>query len=149
MPSARASRCSSNGRWTGFRNARDRLPAIVGGRRAAQRLAIGAGADGTGAGQRLKATEGPAERPLVGLKERTDAGLPTFSQRAADRTSVAAGAVLGALGAVAIGSTARGIRSLVRRPPAQGRWWRQRRGRGKPRGCWSKALTVDCRGEIS
>ncbi|QGN56592.1 YihY/virulence factor BrkB family protein [Nostocoides sp. HKS02] len=70
---------------------------------------------GQDAGQRLKATEGPEQRPLVGLKGRTDAGLPTFSQRAADRTSVAAGAVLGALGAVVVGSGARGIRSLVRR----------------------------------
>ena len=70
---------------------------------------------GLDAGQRLKATEGPEQPHLVGLKERTDAGLPTFSQRAADRTLVAAGAVLGALGAVVVGSGARGIRSLVRR----------------------------------
>ena len=53
--------------------------------------------------------------PLVGVRERTDAGLPTVGQRAADRTSLAAGAVLGAVGAVARGSIARGIRSLLRR----------------------------------
>jgi membrane protein len=62
-----------------------------------------------------KATEGPPEQPLVGVRERSDAGLPTFGQRAADRTSVAAGAVLGAAGALALGTVARGIRTLVRR----------------------------------
>jgi membrane protein len=67
------------------------------------------------AGQRQKAIEGPDRPPLVGVKDRTDAGLPTFGQRAADRTSVAAGAVLGAFGALAIGTGARGIRSLLRR----------------------------------
>ena len=66
-------------------------------------------------GQQHKATEGPEEQPLRGLQERTDAGLPTFGQRAADRTSVAAGAVLGAFGAMAVGTLARGIRTLVRR----------------------------------
>ena len=50
--------------------------------------------------------------PVVSIRERTDAGLPTFGQRAADRTSVAAGAVLGALGAVAVGTS----------PAAYGAW---------------------------
>ena len=66
-------------------------------------------------GQEHKLVEGPAPEPIDSVRERTDAGLPTFGQRAADRTSVAAGAVLGALGAVALGTVARGIRSLVRR----------------------------------
>ncbi|HEV7146598.1 MAG TPA: YihY/virulence factor BrkB family protein [Pedococcus sp.] len=68
-----------------------------------------------GAGQRLKATEGPAESLPSGFKARTDAGLPTFSQRAADRTSLTAGAVLGAVAAVVVGSTFRGLRSLALR----------------------------------
>lgn len=71
--------------------------------------------DGLTAAQREKLTEGPAPEPLDSVRERTDAGLPTFGQRAADRTSVAAGAVLGAVGAVALGSVGRGIRSLRRR----------------------------------
>jgi membrane protein len=66
-------------------------------------------------GQKAKLVEGPAERSLVTVRERTDAGLPTFGQKAADRTSVAAGAVLGAVGAITIGSLARGIRALLRR----------------------------------
>ncbi|HEV7194816.1 MAG TPA: YihY/virulence factor BrkB family protein [Pedococcus sp.] len=68
-----------------------------------------------GAGQRLKATEGPDEGLPTGFKARTDAGLPTFSQRAADRTSLTAGAVLGAVAAVVVGSTLRGLRSLALR----------------------------------
>jgi membrane protein len=52
---------------------------------------------------------------LDSIRDRTDAGLPTFGQRAADRTSVAAGAVLGAAGAVALGSLAGGLRRLARR----------------------------------
>lgn len=66
-------------------------------------------------GMRVKATEGPEEEALVGVRERTDEGLPTFGQRAADRTSVAAGAVLGATGALVLATVARGIRTLVRR----------------------------------
>jgi membrane protein len=66
-------------------------------------------------GQEHKLAEGPEDGPLVGVRERTDAGLPTFGQRAADRTSVAAGAVLGAIGAVAVGTVVRGIRGLFRR----------------------------------
>ncbi|MGA8979799.1 MAG: YihY/virulence factor BrkB family protein [Pedococcus sp.] len=71
--------------------------------------------DGLTAAQRHKLLEGPAPEPTDSIRERTDAGLPTFGQRAADRTSVAAGAVLGAVGAVAVGSLGRGLRSLVRR----------------------------------
>jgi membrane protein len=67
------------------------------------------------AGLEHKATEGPEEQALVSVRHRTDAGLPTFGQRAADRTSVAAGAVLGATGAVALGGLARGLRALVHR----------------------------------
>jgi membrane protein len=74
-----------------------------------------AGQDGLSAGQAHKLTEGPAPEQMDSVRERTDAGLPTFGQRAADRTSVAAGAVLGAVGAVALGTVARGIRSLFRR----------------------------------
>jgi membrane protein len=74
-----------------------------------------AGGTGLSAGQEHKLAEGPAPEPVDSIRERTDAGLPTFGQRAADRTSVAAGAVLGALGAVALGTVARGIRRLVRR----------------------------------
>jgi membrane protein len=70
---------------------------------------------GLSAGQVDKLAEGPEPEALNSVRERTDAGLPTFGQRAADRTSVAAGAVLGAVGAVALGTIGRGIRSLVRR----------------------------------
>lgn len=66
-------------------------------------------------GHRAKLVEGPEEQPLTSLRERTDAGLPTFGQKAADRTSVAAGAVLGFTGAVVVATFARGIRSLLRR----------------------------------
>lgn len=66
-------------------------------------------------GQEAKLVEGPETRPLTTVRERTDAGLPTFGPRAADRTSVAAGAVLGATAAVAIGTFTRGIRALLRR----------------------------------
>ena len=75
---------------------------------------VNAPADPT-VGMEHKATEGPEEQVLVSVRQRTDAGLPTFGQRAADRTSVAAGAVLGAVGAVALGAVGRGIRHLVRR----------------------------------
>lgn len=72
-------------------------------------------ADGLTGAQRQKLAEGPAPEPMDSIRERTDAGLPTFGQRAADRTSVAAGAVLGAVGAFALGSIGRGIRGLRRR----------------------------------
>jgi membrane protein len=71
--------------------------------------------DGLTEAQRHKLAEGPAPEPMDSIRERTDAGLPTFGQRAADRTSVAAGAVLGAVGAFAVGSLGRGLRGAVRR----------------------------------
>jgi len=82
---------------------------------AANDLDTGITAPGLSAGQVDKLVEGPDTEALVSVRDRTDAGLPTFGQRAADRTSVAAGAVLGAVGAVALGSLGRGLRSLVRR----------------------------------
>jgi membrane protein len=82
---------------------------------AANDLDTGAAGAGLSAGQVDKLVEGPEDEALVTIRARTDAGLPTFGQRAADRTSVAAGAVLGAVGAVALGTIGRGIRSLVRR----------------------------------
>lgn len=66
-------------------------------------------------GQARKLVEGPEPEPLATVRQRTDAGLPTFGQKAADRTSLAAGAVLGAAAAVALGSLRRGIRALVHR----------------------------------
>jgi membrane protein len=82
---------------------------------AANDLDTGAAGAGLSAGQVDKLVEGPEDEALVTIRARTDAGLPTFGQRAADRTSVAAGAVLGAVGAVVLGTIGRGIRSLVRR----------------------------------
>ena len=41
--------------------------------------------------------------------------LPTFGPRAADRTTLAAGAVLGATGAMAVGSLLRGVAGVFRR----------------------------------
>jgi membrane protein len=82
---------------------------------AANDLVPAPGGPGPTRGMRVKATEGPQEQALATVRERTDAGLPTFGQRAADRTSVAAGAVLGAVGTLALGTVARGIRTLVRR----------------------------------
>ncbi len=73
-----------------------------------------AGAAGFGTAQE-RPPRARRSMPLVGVRERSDAGLPTFGQRAADRTSVAAGAVLGAFGAVLVGTGARGLRSLLRR----------------------------------
>jgi membrane protein len=65
--------------------------------------------------QRAKLLEGPAPERVDSVRARTDAGLPTFSARAADRTTLAAGAVLGAFGAVAVGTARRGLRTLFRR----------------------------------
>lgn len=74
-------------------------------------------ADDTGltAAQRAKLVEGPAPEALDSVRARTDAGLPTFGPRAADRTTLAAGAVLGAVAAVAAGTLRRGVRSVLRR----------------------------------
>ncbi len=68
----------------------------------------------TPAGRRLPRAARPATSP-VGLAERTEAGLPSFGDRTADRTTLAAGAVLGATGAFAVGTLARGIRAVVHR----------------------------------
>jgi len=67
------------------------------------------------AAQRTKLMEGPAPEALDTVRARTDAGLPTFGKRAADRTTLAAGLVLGAVGAAGLGSARRGIRALFRR----------------------------------
>ncbi|MDR6862376.1 YihY/virulence factor BrkB family protein [Phycicoccus sp. 3266] len=65
--------------------------------------------------QRDKLREGPAPEPLDSVRARTDAGLPTFGPVAADRTTLAAGLVLGAVGATALGTARRGLRALLRR----------------------------------
>jgi membrane protein len=65
--------------------------------------------------QRAKLMEGPAPEPLDSVRARTDAGLPTFGKRAADRTTLAAGVVLGAVAATGLGAARRGIRTLLRR----------------------------------
>jgi membrane protein len=55
---------------------------------------------------------GPSTPPIPVARE---ASLPTFGARAADRTTLAAGAVLGATGAMALGSLARGLAGVFRR----------------------------------
>ncbi|GAA1899157.1 YihY/virulence factor BrkB family protein [Lapillicoccus jejuensis] len=47
-------------------------------------------------------------------RDRAVGGLPTFGDRERDRTSLAAGAVLGATAALGLGSLARGVRALLR-----------------------------------
>lgn len=64
--------------------------------------------------QRHKLVEGPEPAPLT-AQARIDAGLPTFGQHVSDRTALAAGAVLGATGAIAVGGVLRGIRSVLGR----------------------------------
>ncbi|HEY7717334.1 MAG TPA: YihY/virulence factor BrkB family protein [Pedococcus sp.] len=66
------------------------------------------------AAQQRKLVEGPEPGPLT-ERQRVDAGLPTFGRRASDRTTLAAGAVLGATGAFALGGLLRGLRDVVRR----------------------------------
>ena len=66
------------------------------------------------AAQKSKLLEGPEPGPLTD-RQRTDAGLPTFGRRSSDRTTLAAGAVLGATGAFAVGGLLRGIRTMVGR----------------------------------
>ncbi len=51
-------------------------------------------------------------RPTPTYESRVDAGLPTFGTRTADRTSLAAGAVLGATAAVGLRLVGNGIRSI-------------------------------------
>jgi membrane protein len=81
---------------------------------AANDLDEAVGVSGLSEAQRQKLLEGPEPAPLT-LRDRTDAGLPTFGQPAADRTTLAAGAILGAAGAVTLGALLRGIRGLFRR----------------------------------
>jgi membrane protein len=73
-----------------------------------------AGLRGLSEAQRQKLLEGPERAPMT-VRDRTDAGLPTFGQAAADRTTLAAGAILGATGAMALSAVLRGIRGLLRR----------------------------------
>ena len=73
---------------------------------------------------RAKALEGPEPAPALGAvpagsfeataSARAVEGLPTFGQRAADRTTLAAGALVGVLGAVTVGATSRLVGRLVR-----------------------------------
>ncbi len=53
--------------------------------------------------------------PRDTYEERVKAGVPTFGARAGDRSTLAAGAVLGAVGAFATGAALRGIRAVFRR----------------------------------
>jgi membrane protein len=65
-------------------------------------------------GQEHKLLEGPPPGPQP-AEDRARAGLPTFGQPAARRTTLLAGAVLGAAGALTLGAVVRGIRGLVGR----------------------------------
>ncbi|MFN8099142.1 MAG: YihY/virulence factor BrkB family protein [Dermatophilaceae bacterium] len=83
----------------------------------------------TSAGEEKKLAEGPATRDQAAAEwtarapsalpqeaaARAALGLPTLDQRAADRTSVAAGAVLGAAATAVAGLALRATRSLSRR----------------------------------
>jgi membrane protein len=66
-------------------------------------------------GQQRKLLEGPEPGPTT-VRDRVDAGLPSFGQAAADRTTLAAGAILGATGALALSGLMRGLRGMVRGP---------------------------------
>ena len=67
-----------------------------------------------------KAMEGPETRevaaaaPVPDPAARAALGLPTFGQRSADRTGLAAGAVLGAVGAAGVGAVLRGASRFLR-----------------------------------
>jgi len=69
-------------------------------------------ANDVGAREMAGVPVGPAT-PRIPLER--SASLPTFGARAADRTTLAAGAVLGATGAMALGSLVRGLGGLLRR----------------------------------
>ena len=73
-------------------------------RRAAGVVAAGAVAEPASAGA----------APASSVQARIDAGLPTFGQRSADRITLAAGVVLGAVTAMGMGATLRGARALLR-----------------------------------
>lgn len=65
-------------------------------------------------GQEHKLLEGPPPGPQP-AEDRARAGLPTFGQPAVRHTTLLAGAVLGAAGALTLGAVVRGIRGLVGR----------------------------------
>lgn len=71
---------------------------------------------------RAKLTEGPQlpgqpdDAPVTDSLARARQGLPTFGQRSADRAAIGAGAVLGALGAFALGGAARTAIRVIRPP---------------------------------
>lgn len=81
---------------------------------AANDLEVARGVGALSPAQQHKLLEGPEPAPTT-LRDRTDAGLPTFGQPAVDRTTLAAGAILGATGAVVLGSVLRGMGRLLRR----------------------------------
>ncbi len=79
-------------------------------------LAAGAGVARASAGREKGSTTPQPDLPdLTDERTRAVAGLPTFGTRAQDRTTLAAGAILGATGALALASAARTVRSLVSR----------------------------------
>lgn len=88
--------------------------------RATAHAAAGAAAGPSTAGPSTAgpSTAGPSAVAMSPLapraRERVDAGLPTFGQRSTDRTTLAAGAVLGAVGAMGVGAALRGTRALLR-----------------------------------
>jgi len=78
----------------------------------AQRLtAAGGGAVPTSSG----AAQRDGEVDLCDDRSRAVSGIPAFGPRTQDRASIAAGAVLGATAAIALGSVGRTIRSLLTR----------------------------------
>lgn len=83
----------------------ERASAAAGGRH------TGPGAPVT-AGVRRSAATGFALRPQVG--PRAQPTTPTFGTRSADRTTLAAGAVIGAGGAVVVSALGHGLRALTR-----------------------------------
>lgn len=90
--------------------------AARGRRRPARAVTAGAAATTASVGA-APASAGAASAgaaPASGVQARVDAGLPTFGQRSADRTTLAAGVVLGAVTAMGIRATLRGARALLR-----------------------------------
>jgi membrane protein len=61
----------------------------------------------------VAADHGSEAVPVPGSTAAREALLPTFGTRSGDRTTLAAGAVLGATAVMAAGALARGIRSAV------------------------------------
>ena len=93
---------------------------------AANDLDVATGGGQLSPGQQAKLREGPAPAPPSAqdpaqgwqgelARERLQEGLPVFGPPAARRTTLLAGAVLGAVGAATLGAVLRGIRGLVRR----------------------------------